>query len=267
MRYVERLPAADLASCIQCLWELEGHGAALAEPIFPDGRIEIVVHLADRPRQRGAADLQPRAMLVGQMLAATRLDPVAHMHAFGVRFTPIGARAWLGLPLNELTGRIEDAGSVCGASARLCCAIEQATNSRERFTAAESAVRAMLRRPPAPADAIGRAVAVIERSAGMLAVDMVALAAGLGVRQMERRFLEHVGITPKALARIVRFQRALRGLRAGAPAAAVAAACGFADQPHLAREFRRFAGLAARDVDLEHVAFLQDAPGGPATHS
>jgi transcriptional regulator GlxA family with amidase domain len=157
---------------------------------------------------------------------------------------------------------------VCGATAaRLCSAIQQARNSGERFAATESAIRITLRRPPAADDALGRAIAVIERSAGTLSIDAVARASGLGARQLERRFLEDVGVTPKALARIVRFQRALRGLRAGAPPAAVAAACGFADQPHLAREFRRFAGLPARAVDLGHVAFLQDASVGPSTYS
>jgi AraC-like DNA-binding protein len=268
MRYQERAPSADLAPYVQCLWELESHGSALAEPIFPDGRIEVVVHLADRPRRRGDADFQPRAMIVGQMLAATRLDPVARMHAFGVRFTTSGARAWLALPLHGLTGRIEDAGAVCGAAAsQLCSAIEQSSTTGERFAAAESAIRRTLRRPPAVQDAIGRAIAVIERSAGTLSIDAVARASGLGARQLERRFLEDVGIAPKALARIVRFQRALRGLRAGATPAAVAAACGFADQPHLAREFRRVAGLPARAVDLGHVAFLQDPPAGPSTYS
>lgn len=268
MRYQERAPSADLAPCVQCLWELEGCGAALAEPIFPDGRVELVVHLADRPRQHGDTDLQPRAMVVGQMLAATRLDPVVRMHAFGVRFTPGGARSWLGVPLHELTGRIEEAGAVCGAAAlRLCAAIEYASTSSERVAAAESAIRITLRRPTVTADAIGRAVAVIERGAGTLSIDLVARAAGLGARQLERRFLDEVGVTPKALARIVRFQRALRGLRAGTPAAAVAAACGFADQPHLAREFRRFAGLPARAVDLAHVAFLQDGPAAPSAYS
>jgi AraC-like DNA-binding protein len=268
MRYDERAPAPDLAGYVQCLWEIEGNGSALTEPIFPDGRVEVVVHLADRPRQQGGAEPQPRAMIVGQMLAATRLEPVAHVHAVGVRFTPIGARAWLGLPLHEITGRIEDAGAVCGAAAsRLRAAIEQSRNRDERFHWAEASIRATLRRVVGSSDAISLAVRAIERRAGMLTVDMVARACGLGPRQLERRFLDDVGVTPKAMARIVRFQRALRELRSGLPPADVAAACGFADQPHLAREFRRFAGLPARAVDLAHVAFLQDGPGAPPAHS
>ena len=267
MRYEERTPSADLARHVQCLWELQGTAAALAEPIFPDGRVELVVHLGDLPRLRGTAHLQPRVMIVGQMLTATRLEPVAHMHAIGVRFTPTGARAWLGLPLHEITGRIEEAGAVCGvAASRLRSAIEQGTTSDERFAAAESVIRTTLR-AHRRSDAICHAVGVIERRGGMLTVDMVARACGLGPRQLERRFLDEVGIAPKAMVRIARFQRALRRLRAGVPPATVATACGFADQPHLAREFRRIAGLPAGAVDLTHVAFLQDALPRPPAHS
>jgi transcriptional regulator GlxA family with amidase domain len=188
------------------------------------------------------------------------------MHAVGVRFTPSGARAWLGLPLHLITGRIEDARAVGGgAASRLQAAIEQGDTPEERFAAAEAAIRSALR-PRAGSDPVARAVHLIGRRAGIVTIDALATACGLGPRQLERRFLDGVGVTPKAFARIVRFQRALRGLRSGTPGAAVAAECGFADQPHLAREFRRFAGLSAREVNLRHVAFIQDAPDAPPAH-
>jgi AraC-like DNA-binding protein len=268
MRYEERSPSADLSPYVQSIWELEADGPALAEPIFPDGRIEIVVHLGDRPRRSGEAERQPRAMVVGQMLTAIRLEPGARMHAVGVRFTRGGARAWLGLPLHELTNRIEDAGAVCGAAASpLQSAIEQGEGPDGRFAAAESAIRIGLRLTRGPACGIRRAIYLIERNAGMLTIDALARACAMSPRQLERRFLDEVGVTPKTMARVVRFQRAVRRLRRGLPPADVAAACGFADQPHLAREFRRFAGLPARHVDLRRVAFIQDGSGDPRAHS
>lgn len=50
-------------------------------------------------------------------------------------------------------------------------------------------------------------------------------------------------MTPKTLARMVRFNRALELSRQGDDNwAGIAADCGYADQAHLAREFRDFAG-------------------------
>jgi AraC-like DNA-binding protein len=54
-------------------------------------------------------------------------------------------------------------------------------------------------------------------------------------------------LAPKRLARIARFQHALRCLDgAGSPRAGTdtAAACGYADQSHFIRDFRRLAGCS-----------------------
>jgi AraC-like DNA-binding protein len=266
VRYYERAPSRDLAAYIRCLWELEGEGAALAEPIFPDGCVEVVVHLADLPRTRGDGRAQPRAMVVGQMLAATRLAASGPVHAVGVRFTPAGACAWLGLPLHELTNRIEDAGAIRrGSAARLQMAIEHAIGTDGRLAAAESAIRATLQPQWQAGQSVRLAVYLIEAGGGTTTVDRLARACHLSARHLERCFHDQVGISPKRLARIVRFQRALRALRAGGAAASVAASCGFADQAHLAREFRGFAGMPSRDVNLGDVVFVQDgaAPAQP----
>ena len=89
------------------------------------------------------------------------------------------------------------------------------------------------------------------------AQDALAASAGLGVRQLERQFLDAVGLSPKRFAKTARFQRTLQLLRDGQSPADVASLCGFADQAHLAREFRSVAGTSAREVNLAGVAFLQ----------
>ena len=70
-------------------------------------------------------------------------------------------------------------------------------------------------------------------------------------RGVDARFREAIGVPPKTAAALVRFNRALRLLRAGERPADVASRCGYSDQPHLTREFRRFTGTTP-------VAFLQD---------
>jgi transcriptional regulator GlxA family with amidase domain len=58
------------------------------------------------------------------------------------------------------------------------------------------------------------------------------------------RFRDHVGLPPKAAARVIRLDRAVAALRSGGPRIAeVAAACGYADQAHLGRELRALGGI------------------------
>jgi AraC-like DNA-binding protein len=68
--------------------------------------------------------------------------------------------------------------------------------------------------------------------------------AGLSRFELIRRFREQNGLTPHAFQRDLRIDRARAMLGDGVPVAAVAAACGFADQPHLSRVFKRLVGVA-----------------------
>ena len=87
------------------------------------------------------------------------------------------------------------------------------------------------------------AVRTIRRHHGQVGMDNVARRVEMTRRHLERRFDRTVGISPKRLARIVRFQRALRMLQQPAGnGAATALECGYADQPHFIREFNELAG-------------------------
>jgi AraC-like DNA-binding protein len=86
-----------------------------------------------------------------------------------------------------------------------------------------------------------RAIDVLEAAKGCVSVSDLASLLGTHVRKLERLFDAHVGSSPKRLARVIRFQRAMNALRAASgrsTMAELAAACGYADQSHLVREFQ-----------------------------
>jgi transcriptional regulator GlxA family with amidase domain len=83
----------------------------------------------------------------------------------------------------------------------------------------------------------------------------MASAAGLGRRQLERRFLAGVGVPPKMVSRIARFRHALELLRTEPTLrlSIVAMRAGYADQPHLTRDFVALAGVSPARYRREHV--------------
>jgi AraC-like DNA-binding protein len=89
--------------------------------------------------------------------------------------------------------------------------------------------------------------AIVERIAADPAVVRVAgLAEELGIseRQLQRRFADHVGLSPKAVVRRYRLYEAAERARAGeVDWAAVAAELGYADQSHLTRDFTAALGV------------------------
>src|SRR5437899_1531277 len=67
---------------------------------------------------------------------------------------------------------------------------------------------------------------------------------GLTPRHLQRRFAARVGVTPKTLARILRFQNTLRhrAAQGGRDWLRIAIDCGYTDQSHLIRDYAEFAG-------------------------
>jgi AraC-like DNA-binding protein len=74
-------------------------------------------------------------------------------------------------------------------------------------------------------------------------VGAVADEVGWSSRTLHRQSMAVYGYGPATLRRILRFRRAVALLRGGAAPADVAAAAGYADQPHLHREARALAGV------------------------
>jgi AraC-like DNA-binding protein len=76
-------------------------------------------------------------------------------------------------------------------------------------------------------------------------VPLAALSSVAGLTRFElvRRFHQQTGLAPHAFQTNLRIAQARARLRAGEPIARVAAACGFADQAHFTRTFRRAVGV------------------------
>ena len=90
---------------------------------------------------------------------------------------------------------------------------------------------------------------------------------GWSRRHVTERFRRQLGITPKAYARLLRFQHATDLLgqdRPGRSLADVAMAAGYYDQSHLTRDFAALAGMtpgtyAADATTVPEVRFVQDS--------
>jgi AraC-like DNA-binding protein len=84
----------------------------------------------------------------------------------------------------------------------------------------------------------------LRASAGSVRISALATELGCSRKHLTVRFRHEFGMPPKLFARILRFERAMRLLRRDSPPgwAELAATCGYADQAHLAREVREFAG-------------------------
>jgi AraC-like DNA-binding protein len=258
MRYVECDPLPALAPFLERVWTLEGHAEMLAgEPqvVLPDGRTELIFHFGD-PFERidvsetgSTRTVQPRLLFAGQLTRQLVLHPTGRIGVLGLRFHPFGAAALFSRSQDELAGTtpaVEDLSA--RIAQKLESVFEAAPGLAEAAVLAQEAVLALID-DGAVDSRLADAVREIERSHGLVSIDRVAEHAGMTRRHMERQFRQIVGMTPKRLARIARFQRAVRFLEGDGDngrqgGAITAAACGYADQAHFIRDFRDLAGCA-----------------------
>ena len=131
-----------------------------------------------------------------------------------------------------------------GAARRFEEALGEARTDAESVREAEQFLLDRLR--PQVDHAIEVQVQLILRARGHIRMEPLARRMGVSLRQVERRFRDAVGVGPKALSRVVRFQEVLRRLPGDEAWVAVALDCGYYDQAHLIRDFRQFVGLPPR---------------------
>ena len=135
----------------------------------------------------------------------------------------------------------------------------QATTSwAERFRLLDEGLGRLVdpsRRPPME---VCHAWHLLRASHGTARVADLARAVGWSERHLAARFRAEIGLTPKAAARVIRFDRARRMIP-GSNGAIVAATCGYADQSHLVRDFVEFTGLAPSAWLAAEVGNLQAA--------
>jgi len=266
MRYEEFRPAEPLADFIKCFWFLEGAAAHSAGPerILPDGCTEMVFHLADPFEQHlsdGTTEGQPLALLVGQMRRHLIIQPTGRVRVLGVRFWPGGAYPFLPLPQNEIAGKVIALDSIWGAFAsELHSRIADAATPGASVKHVERILLARLNNLRHPDAGVIRAIKLILRSGGCLAVENLAEEMGISLRKLDRSFNTRVGLPPKALCRIIRFQRVFKMLElreSGRDWVQIALACGYYDQSHFIKEFSSIAGKGPTSYFAEQNAMSE----------
>ena len=183
----------------------------------------------------------------------------------GVRFTSAGAWAFVGAPMASCTDLRVDLAALHGegAAASLRAQLRDAAGTGARIAALNRYVAAQIALRDGRRDAaIEACVERIFASDGPVALAELGALARLGERQLQRRFAEVVGISPRMLGVVVRLRRVFDALR-DAPWSSWserAQAAGFFDHPQMARDFRRLLGTRADALDGAAPAWRAASP-------
>jgi AraC-like DNA-binding protein len=231
-------------------------GQEVAFPAAPRGRAAIVFTLAGHYEAAvGAGRLAgiPDAIVHGQFTRPARNRFSGGHVGFLVLLQPTGAHALLGRPTAELTdGFAELVAAVHRSPVRfadLADRLREQPSFAARCRLVTAVLTELLSRHRQPPPALGLAEAAARRidlSGGRIGMGDLADQLGVTSRTLRRQFRDAVGIPPKLYASILRFQGVVTELHCGRPVhwLDLVDRHGYADQSHLGREFRRFAGCS-----------------------
>jgi AraC-like DNA-binding protein len=168
-----------------------------------------------------------------------------------VDLTPLGAARLFRGVAAEAANRVVDLADVLGtaAAATLEGRLAETNDWAARFDRVDRLLLARLSDAPAPPAGVAVAWRRIAASHGGIGIEQLANEIGWSRKHLADRVRRELGLGPKTLARVVRFERAvaLLGTAAAPGRADLATWCGYADQAHFNRDFRAFAGCTPGD--------------------
>jgi AraC-like DNA-binding protein len=168
-----------------------------------------------------------------------------------VDLTPLGAAVLFRGVAAEAANRVVDLSDVLGAATAeaLEGRLADTNDWAARFDRIDRLLLDRLAAATAPPAGVAAAWRRIAASHGATSVEGLAREFGWSRKHLAVRMRQELGLAPKTLARVVRFERAvtLLGTAAAQGRADLAAWCGYADQAHFNRDFRAFAGCTPGD--------------------
>ncbi len=281
--YELRTPEEPLQRFIEHYWFVthpEQAPVDLRVDVFVDARADLIFNFGVPYRREvlgGGAAEHRRSNLDAQRLVPIRIRQRGLVRISGVRFRLGGLGAFVRRPLRPCTGLTLEPHELLGSAAsalesELATTLDLDAQARllDAFFLARLALAASY-------ETFQRILTELVRNEGSASIRALASDTRVPGRQVDRLFAKHLGVAPKTMARVLRFQGALAALMHDPTCSLVdlAARAGYFDHAHFIKDFKRMSGGVPRgyrgyfppsgptDFAPNVVVFLQDSPASP----
>jgi AraC-like DNA-binding protein len=213
--------------------------------------VQLAFNLADPIEQVGTASesLTPHhSNIYGPMTTPIRVRTLGRMEVLGVCFRPGRAYPFISYPAGELTNRCIRTDDILDSEALQIVEriLRDCHMTDERIKILDLHFLHRLEKDVSNDFSTAAAADRIETNRGRVKIYSLAKSVGWSSRQLERRFKERVGMSPKQLCRNVRFKSAFQHLASSRrdPFASTAMDCGYYDQSHMIKDFKHYTGTS-----------------------
>jgi len=260
MDYQTYLPHPDLESLISCYWTLEVPAAkdVQRQRVVPDGTIEMAFILGDDIKRYTSEDefiIQPRSMVLGQIIDPFYIEPTGYVNTFAIRFYPYGFANFVSVPLKDLAKTETPIKVLFGeeTAKKLEQDIIQATDTKQRIEIIECFLQNKLNDQVMVSNIVTNIVRetidTLLATKGSASITDILKGDLSKRRQLERMFVKHVGISPKQLGKLIRLQSALKMMlnKEDESLTSIAYNNEYYDQAHFTKDFKEFTGVSPKE--------------------
>lgn len=264
MNYQTFQPHSALASLVKCYWTLEVPAEANAQRqrIVPDGCLEMIFILGDDIKRYTSEDefiIQPRAIVIGQITEPFIIQPTGYVRCFAARFYPFGFANFVTAPIKNLENKETPIEQLFGdkPAQELEQKIIQAADTRERIGIIESFLLNKLNDKATIDSIVKTTIDILLLTNGNASINAILKEDSSKRRQLERKFLKQVGLSPKQLGKVIRLQAALKMLlsQKNESLTQIAYDSEYYDLAHFNRDFKEFTGINPKEF-LENDKML-----------
>lgn len=256
MNYQTFRPTNDLDPLIKCYWTLEVPAEYNSEKqrIIPDGCMELIFILGDdikRYTSESEFIIQPKAMVVGQITEPFTIQPVGYVNCFAVRFYPYGVTNFIKIPLKNLENKETPIAEIFGQKTadELEQQIIHAAGTQQRIEVIETFLLNILNEKATIDNIVKSTVDALLATSGSSPIKTILKEDASKRRQLERKFLKQIGMSPKQLGKVVRLQTALKLVlnQKKGTFTEIAYESEYYDQNHFIKDFKEFTGVRPKD--------------------
>ena len=256
---VTRAPHPQLSAFVLGYLGLKSRIDFTRERHLPSGEVELLMNLGSpysvqHPAMASSWTTYRGAAVIGVHDTHVITEETGAQHVLVVRLRPAGAHILFDVPMHELANGFIELEEVNPEIARCLPSELYDTDWQTRFLIMDSIIARRMGRVRAKALRTAWAWERLREADGLLGIRSLANAAGCSQKHLIAQFHDYVGMPPKAVARIIRFNRAVKSIEREGPLDWVRLAldCGYYDQAHFVRDFKAFAGCTP--TELSHSA-------------
>jgi AraC-like DNA-binding protein len=273
MNYQTFQPHPDLDALIKCYWTLEvpAEEKPPKQRIVPDGCIEMIFILGNDVKRYTSDDefiIQPRAMVLGQITEPFFVQPTGYVNSFAIRFYPYGFASFAATAIKNLANKETPISLLFGEepASQLEHKIISAANTKDRIEIAEEFFLHKLKDATTIDSIVKATVDTIIQTEGSESINSLAKNDLSKRRQLERKFINQVGLSPKQLGKVIRLQTALKMVlqQEYESLTKIAYDSKYYDQAHFIKDFKEFTGanpkdfLAHQELALSALFYTED---------